>query len=81
MTSPIEDTPPDTAKNKVSAEASTQGTRKADDEASSKEKPQLASVGQVFSFARTTKTKLQMLGAFFFALISGATFPGESGES
>jgi len=40
-----------------------------------KEKSPLASVSQVFSFARTRQTKLQLLGAFFFALISGCTFP------
>lgn len=71
---------------KKQEEASTQVTRNGGvDDATSKDeskakKPPLASVGQVFSFARTTKTKLQMMGAFFFALISGATFPGECGE-
>jgi len=47
--------------------ASTSSTRK---------KSPLASVTEVFSFARTRRTKLQMLGAFFFALVSGSTFPG-----
>ena len=42
-----------------------------------KEKPSLASVSDVFSFSRTRQTKLQMIGAFAFAILSGATFPSK----
>lgn len=42
-----------------------------------KEKPPLATVGQVFSFARTSNTYAQLIGAFGFAVLSGSTFPSE----
>lgn len=46
---------------------------------SDKKKPKapLATVGQVFSFARTSTTHWQMFGAFAFAVVSGLTFPGK----
>lgn len=41
-----------------------------------KEKAPVASVGETFSFARTQSTKLQIVGAGCFAILSGVTFPG-----
>jgi hypothetical protein len=43
-----------------------------------KQRSNLASVYETLSFARTQQTKLQMAGAFFFAVVSGSTFPGKS---
>jgi len=44
----------------------------------SKEVPtnKMASIAEVFSFARTRKTRLCVAAAFFFACVSGATLPG-----
>jgi hypothetical protein len=37
----------------------------------------LATVGEIFSFAQTTKVKLCIAGGFMCACVSGAVFPGK----
>ena len=40
------------------------------------EKKKMVTIGELFSFARSRKSKLCIAGAFVFACISGASFPG-----
>jgi hypothetical protein len=41
-----------------------------------KEEVKMASLGQLFSFARTRKIRIWIALAFFFAIISGLSLPG-----
>ena len=47
------------------------------EEETTQEKPQMVSVSELFSFARTTKSELCIAGGLFFACCSGASFPGK----
>jgi len=43
-----------------------------------KEPPKMVSVGQLFTFARTRRTRSFIAAAFCCAIVSGAVFPGKS---
>jgi len=42
-----------------------------------KTKPNLASISDVFSFARTARTRWYMVASVCFAIVSGSLFPGK----
>lgn len=49
--------------------------------ASKKEEPaKMVSLREIFSFARTRTSRLCIAGSFFFACISGASFPGKGDD-
>jgi hypothetical protein len=62
----------------VNEEAATTTAVKQDDAENNnkKEQTQMVSVGQLFTFARTRKTRLFIAAAFCCAIVSGAVFPG-----
>lgn len=56
-----------------SVSATTDASKKKQEEG---EKKPMVTVRELFSFARTRKSRLCIAGAFVFACISGVTFPG-----
>ena len=50
---------------------------KNDEEEKTQETKQMVSVSELFSFTRTTKSRLCIAGGFFFAFCTGASFPGK----
>ena len=64
LTQPDKSTAPENKQN---------GGKKEDED---KIKPQ-ASLGEVFSFAKTTNVRLLMVGAFAAAIVSGLVLPGK----